>query len=202
MPQRSEVDPRGILGALPDAFILERIAPTVARVRVAGSHISDLLGMEARGMPASCLIMPASRDAFGRIIEDIVNHPASAQLALAGNAGLGWPRLKGQMLLLPLRSDTGEVNRMLGCLATQGKPGKGPRRFEVKGSALRRVRSAVAEPARALPVPPAVRETVGDAPLFSRPNTRQVRTSPIGSPSARLQDTSAPHLKLVVNEPA
>ncbi len=48
VPFRSEIDPRGIERALPYTFILERIAPGLARFRLAGSHLNDLLGMSAR----------------------------------------------------------------------------------------------------------------------------------------------------------
>ncbi len=44
VPMRSDIDPRGIEDALEYAFILERIAPGLARLRVAGSHLSDVMG--------------------------------------------------------------------------------------------------------------------------------------------------------------
>ena len=56
MPRRAEIDPRGIENALEYAFILERIAPGMARIRLAGIHLSDLMGMEVRGMPLTSFI--------------------------------------------------------------------------------------------------------------------------------------------------
>ena len=44
VPSRSEVDPRGIEAALDRAFVAERIAPGVARLRLAGAHLADLNG--------------------------------------------------------------------------------------------------------------------------------------------------------------
>ena len=35
------------------------------------------------------------------------------------------------MLLLPLRSDLGDVTRALGCLIAEGEIGQGPRRFDL-----------------------------------------------------------------------
>lgn len=60
MPKRSEIDPRGIESALEYTFILERIAPGMARLRIAGSHLSDLMGMEVRGMPLTSFITPTA----------------------------------------------------------------------------------------------------------------------------------------------
>ena len=41
VPQRAEVDPRGIERALEYAFILDRIAPGIGRFRLAGMHLTD-----------------------------------------------------------------------------------------------------------------------------------------------------------------
>ncbi|MCB2111761.1 MAG: PAS domain-containing protein, partial [Rhodobacteraceae bacterium] len=49
VPYRSEIDPRGIESALEHTFVLERIAPRIARFRLAGVHLCDLMGMEVRG---------------------------------------------------------------------------------------------------------------------------------------------------------
>ena len=56
IPARSEVDPRGMQDALEYAFLIERIAPGMAKLRVSGSHVSDLMGMEMAGMPMSSMI--------------------------------------------------------------------------------------------------------------------------------------------------
>ena len=60
VPKRSEIDPRGIEGALENAFIVERVAPGIARLRIAGSHLNDLMGMEVRGMPLTALFNPGA----------------------------------------------------------------------------------------------------------------------------------------------
>ena len=64
VPMRSDVDPRGIERSLEHAFILERIAPQMARFRLAGMHLTDLMGMEVRGMPTTALFAPAARAAL------------------------------------------------------------------------------------------------------------------------------------------
>ncbi|MFP4328733.1 MAG: PAS domain-containing protein [Paracoccaceae bacterium] len=129
LPRRGDIDPRGIEDALEYAFIAERIAPGHARLRVAGMHLSDLVGMEARGMPLSTLIAAQGRRAFAETLEKVFAQPAIARLSLRAQAGFGRPDLEGQMLLLPLRSESGEVSRVLGCLETLGRMGRAPRRF-------------------------------------------------------------------------
>lgn len=131
VPLRADVDPRGIEGALEHAFILERVAPRVARFRVAGAHLNDLMGMEVRGMPMSSIFAPATRVDLVPLLEQVFLTPAVAELTLRGEAGMGRPPLVGSLLILPLRSDLGDVSRALGCLVTRGAIGHAPRRFEV-----------------------------------------------------------------------
>ncbi|MGB3243126.1 MAG: PAS domain-containing protein [Sulfitobacter sp.] len=132
VPKRSEVDPRGIENALENAFILERIAPGVARIRVAGSHLNDLMGMEVRGMPLTAFIAPTHRRQVADALEEMFQTPArcTLELSAAGTAAARAP-LDARLLLLPLKSDLGDVSRALGCLVSKGDIGSAPRRFDV-----------------------------------------------------------------------
>lgn len=136
VPKRAEIDPRGIENALEYAFILERIAPGLARMRIAGMHLSDLMGMEVRGMPVSALVPPAGRDSFAKTLEEVTCRPAIARLHLRAEDGIGKPPLEGRMLLLPLENDFGDISRMLGCFETRGRIGRAPRRFDVTKTEL------------------------------------------------------------------
>jgi hypothetical protein len=131
LPKRSEVDPRGIEMALENAFILERIAPGVARLRVAGTHLNDLMGMEVRGMPLTAFFAPAHRRVVADALEEMFQTPASCTLNLSGTPSIARPALEGRLLLLPLQSDLGDVSRALGCLVTKGDIGTAPRRFDI-----------------------------------------------------------------------
>lgn len=131
VPHRADVDPRGIEDALNYAFILERIGPGLARIRIAGMHLGETMGMEVRGMPISSFFAPASREAFARALGAVTGGPAKMMLDLQGESGWGQPQLAARMVLLPLRSDLGDVSRMLGCFETIGSLGKAPRRFTV-----------------------------------------------------------------------
>ncbi|WP_137700478.1 PAS domain-containing protein [Marimonas lutisalis] len=146
VPRRSEIDPRGIENALEYAFVLERIAPGLARLRIAGMHLNDLMGMEVRGMPVSSFIPPAGRSRFSETLEAVLNTPATARVTLSAETGIGKPALEGQMVLLPLQSDLGDISRVLGrvlgCFETSGPIGRAPRRFNLMHTELRPVNSA------------------------------------------------------------
>lgn len=131
VPARADVDPRAIARILDHAFILERIAPGAGRLRLAGRHLIDLMGMEVRGMPVCALINTTSRGRFSDVLESVFKAPQIAQLTLQASASYARPHLSAQMLLLPLRSDLGDVTRALGCLVAEGDPGVAPRRFDL-----------------------------------------------------------------------
>lgn len=131
VPLRSEVDPRGIERALEYAFVLERIGPSISRFRLAGMHCTDLMGMEVRGMPATTFFTPAWRQKFAQILEGVFEGPEMADLTLVSEGGYGRPELKARMIILPLKSDFGDVSRALGCLVSDGPIGRAPRRFDL-----------------------------------------------------------------------
>ncbi|MEM9248270.1 MAG: PAS domain-containing protein [Pseudomonadota bacterium] len=131
VPARSEVDPRHIEDVLDCAFIVERIAPGMARFRVAGMHLSDLMGMEVRGMPLSAFFTPDARRTLSDGLEHAFDDPAVVRLSLQAETSIGRPEMEGRLLLLPLKSDFGDVSRALGCMVTRGATGRTPRRFEI-----------------------------------------------------------------------
>ncbi len=131
VPARSRIDPRGIESALSYAFILERVAPTVARFRLAGSHLADLMGMEVRGMPLTAMFLPDARAVAGEALDRAFTRPARVTLALTGERGVGRAPLDARMILLPLRDEEGRVTRVLGALEARGQIGRQPRRFAV-----------------------------------------------------------------------
>ena len=133
VPLRADLDPRGIEGALPASFILERVAPGQARFRVAGQELTQLVGSDVRGMPIGILFSPAARDAAGAALEATFAGPEAVELELQAETGFARPRLRGRMILLPLRSDLGCISRALGCLVTTGPTGRAPRRFDLSG---------------------------------------------------------------------
>lgn len=131
VPLRADVDPRGIEAALDYSFIVERVASGVVRFRLAGSQLSELMGMDVRGMPLTSLITPDSRDEMCEAIEAVFEGPEILEVGLVSEAGAQRQKLLGQIILLPLMSDLGDISRALGCLPTRGAMGRAPRRFAV-----------------------------------------------------------------------
>lgn len=174
VPDRADVEPKGIRRALDYAFILERIAPGAARFRLAGRHLVDLMGMEVRGMPVCSLLNPASRGRLSDVLETVFKGPQIAEVSLRSEVGYGRPLLTGRMLFLPLKSDLGDVTRALGCLVTEGQIGRGPRRFDLTRDAV----FPVIEGAQPLtPNPGGFQDDAAPwrPPALARPLTRPVR---------------------------
>ncbi len=152
LPRRAQIDPRGIEGALEGAFILERIAPGIARFRLAGMALVELMGMEVRGMPLSALFDPVGRRALATGLEQVFSGPAVLDLRLVAERGIGRPELTGRMLILPLADDDGQIRLALGCLATAGEPGRTPRRFRITATTEQSLAATPAPRASTAPV--------------------------------------------------
>jgi hypothetical protein len=131
LPARADIDPRGIAGALENAFLLERIAPGMAKFRLCGMGLHDIMGMEPAGMPLSILFDPLARDRLSTALEQVFAGPSALELWLEAERGIGKPALAGRMLILPLRDGAGEVRMALGGLVTSGAVGRQPRRFAI-----------------------------------------------------------------------
>jgi hypothetical protein len=168
LPRRDQIDPRGIAGALENVFLLERIAGGHARFRLAGMLLSDLMGMEVRGMPLTTLFDPAARVRLTEALEPVFTAPSGLEMWLEAERGLGRPVLEARMMLLPLTGSLGEPSLALGCIAFAGAIGRAPRRFTVAGM--------VREPL-ALPVM---------QPVFAESAAVYVPPPPRGKPVLRL----------------
>jgi len=108
VPYRSEVDPRGLEGALEHMFILERTAPGQARFRVAGMRLNSFMGMEVRGMDIASLFEIPSRGEISNAFSRLFEGPARLAIPLAGNLG--------RVAAFPLRGPSGAVDRAMGCI--------------------------------------------------------------------------------------
>ncbi len=149
-PLRSDVDPRGMAGALEYSFVIERVAPGIARFRIAGMELTDIMGMDVRGMPMLSLIDPPSRADFGHALEAVFAGPAILEMSLEAERGIGRPALEGRLLILPLRNRAGATALAMGCLATEGVTGRAPRRFAIARKMLTPLADATPAPALAL----------------------------------------------------
>ncbi|MEM9474075.1 MAG: PAS domain-containing protein [Pseudomonadota bacterium] len=145
-PARAEVEPRGLGSALDRAFILERIAPGLARFRVAGRQLVNAMGIEVSGLPLTVCFQAPERDRLSDALEQVFAAPATLRLSLLSPPGIGRPPFGGQMLILPLHDDLGGRSRALGCFVTTGTPGRAPRRFVIKGCVARDVEASAPNP--------------------------------------------------------
>ncbi|WP_050602479.1 PAS domain-containing protein [Ruegeria sp. 6PALISEP08] len=139
VPTRSQIDPRGLENILQYTFILERIAPGLARFRLAGSHLNALTGMEVRGMPLTAFFQPDDRGGVMNVLEQVFAAPAVAELGVISGGILGRTRMQARMILLPLKSDLGDVTRVLGVMVADGAIGKTPRRFSISDTRIKPV---------------------------------------------------------------
>ncbi|EPX79053.1 PAS domain-containing protein [Litoreibacter arenae] len=189
VPLRSEIDPREITGALEYGFILERLQPGAIRFRLAGMHLNDLMGMEVRGMPLRSFISPSSRARFSAMLERVFTQPEIHEYIMISEDTNG-SLLRARLLILPLKSDGGKVDRAIGCFTTEGVVGLAPRRFRVQET---RVTSLInGEQTRE--VSPE-EQHVKDTPLASGfGETQQPFTAQAGCPEG------GPHLRLVVSD--
>ena len=180
VPSRSEIDPRGLEGVLGNAFILERITGGLARFRIAGSHLADVTGLELRQMPISALFLPGSREILSSALEAVFDEPAIVRMSITSPGGFGREPLRGELILLPLRSDLGDVDRVLGGIVFEGKIGRTPRRIEIEGQS-RKSLTGFAGPLRAdtpievnTPVPQAPQVKPTEPPSITRGHLRLV----------------------------
>lgn len=191
IPRRRLIEPHGLRDALAHVFLIERIAPGLARFRLAGTHLSQVMGMEVRGMPLSAVLAPASRDGARVLVEAVFAGPSIVELALESDRGLGRPALQGRMILLPVGDEDETCGRALGCFVTEGDIGRGPRRFAITRQRTETVMPrppllpakqapAFAEDPRAftLPSPPAPAFPAAAPVSLAAPATRPPRGKP------------------------
>ena len=168
IPLRSQIDPRGMSATLEYTFILERIAPGMARFRIAGQHLCGLAGMEVRGMPLTAFFTPVARPEISATLEHVFDTPSVAELDLRGEvARTGAPSVSARMLMMPLRSDFGRVDRILGALMSTDarRPARTPVRFEIDTMQLRPIDGLPADtPAQTGYQPAPFAEGFGEAP--------------------------------------
>lgn len=100
IPMRAALDPRGMSGVLDRVFLAERIGRGVAQVRIAGSALGEIGGMDLRGLPLTVLFCAEARDLVGQVIEQVLHAPAVAELDLVPDRGNG--RVIAQLVLMPL----------------------------------------------------------------------------------------------------
>ncbi len=142
VPNRSQVDPRGLENILSQTFIVERIAPGIARFRLAGQKVNEMAGMEVRGMPLSAFFTPDARKQLGAAMEHMFETPAIVELSLLTESTRSHGPREAHILLLPLRSDLGDISRALGVFVSEGNPNGLSQRFSIEDIDMRTIAAA------------------------------------------------------------
>jgi hypothetical protein len=126
IPVRTDVEPRRIDAILPQCFIMERVAPGIARVRVAGQGLNAIAGLDVRGLPLSALFAVEARPGLQGWLGAVFDTPAVVELPLTQSGGFLRGARSGRMLILPLLGPEGAVTRAIGAVdvAAGWTPGK------------------------------------------------------------------------------
>ena len=163
VPFRSAVEPAAMSLILGHAMILDRIRPGMVRVRIGGRAMSDLMGMEVRGLPVRAFFEIDQRGRATDLFERVFTEPATLELDLACEAA--GAAVRGRMLVLPLRDRDGLVTKALTCLAADRARAEPPNRFRIRNATLSPV-AAASDPGRGL------RAGATDGAAAARPSPR------------------------------
>ncbi|CUH88682.1 PAS domain protein [Phaeobacter sp. CECT 5382] len=189
IPNRSQIDPRGLENILSQTFILERVAPGIARFRLAGQKVNEMAGMEVRGMPITAFFTPDARKQMSAALEQMFESPAIVEVELQTEPSRLRGRREARMLLLPLRSDLGDVSRALGVFISEGNPTSTSQRFGISSIEMRSVaKSADDTEFKAKP-------RGADTPNTDVPNTKA--PNEVNADFAELQSRLAPEKSIL-----
>ncbi len=121
-PKRFEIEPSRIANQLPDTFVLERLDDTSLSFRLAGTRITDALGMELRGRNLFDLFTVQDATTLQHQMEIVTKQCAVGLFRFAADNGDGLS-VSFEMLILPLTHIRDSVERYLGSMAPIDKPG-------------------------------------------------------------------------------
>ena len=111
-PYRAEVDPRDMTGDARHLFVLEDVGKGNLRFRLAGTALIDAFGYELRGMNARSIMDGKARESFVALVSETLAEPGVGYARLHASDGVTvW-----EVVLLPLRGNFGEIDRLIGCL--------------------------------------------------------------------------------------
>ncbi|MBW9114951.1 PAS domain-containing protein [Rhizobium cauense] len=119
-PLRSQVEPTDLRQILSSVFLLETSDAGRVVFRLAGTRICDFFNRDLGGA-ALTELWAHSHDDIETIAAGVMEHAAPALLSVTGCSSAGH-RACFEMILLPLRSDNGRCDKILGALAPDASP--------------------------------------------------------------------------------
>jgi hypothetical protein len=120
-PDRRDIDPTKIRGALAHTFILELNADKEFDFRLAGSHICSAYCRELKGRSFSRLWHARDRDALETMVRAVTEDHAVALLTFQGTTAVS-TKANFETILLPIRHNGSTQTRLLGALTALESP--------------------------------------------------------------------------------
>src|SRR5690242_16499850 len=120
-PDRRDLDPTKIRGALANTFILELNDNSEFDFRLAGSHICAAYARELKGRSFSRLWHPRDRDAMGTLVRAVTEDHAVALITFTGMTAIH-TRTSVETILLPVRHNGSTQSRLLGSMTVVDEP--------------------------------------------------------------------------------
>jgi hypothetical protein len=120
-PDRRDIDPTKIRGALANTFILELNDNREFDFRLAGSHICSAYARELKGRSFTRLWHPRDRDAMETLVRAVTEDHAVALITFLGQTALN-TKLPVETILLPVRHNGSTQTRLLGAMTAMDEP--------------------------------------------------------------------------------
>lgn len=136
-PFRHVFEPAYIGNILPSVFMLDLVGE-IATLKLAGGNMCAMFGDELRGKPFSCLWLNGVERKPSTIITQCADEQKPFVITADGLSTLGMVS-KLEMLLLPLASENGKFERVIGSLSELG-PGIGANKKHIIGMSLTAIR--------------------------------------------------------------
>lgn len=120
-PDRRDIDPTRIRGALANTFILELNETREFDFRLAGSHICAAYARELKGRSFTRLWHPRDRDAMETLVRAVTEDHAAALITFTAMTAIH-TRMSVETILLPVRHNGTTQTRLLGAMTAIDEP--------------------------------------------------------------------------------
>lgn len=120
-PDRRDIDPTRIKGALANTFILELNAENEFAFRLAGSHLCTAYCRELKGRSFTRLWHARDRDAMETLVRAVTEDHAVALITFQGTTPIH-TKTTFETILLPVRHNGSTQSRLLGAMTAIDSP--------------------------------------------------------------------------------
>src|SRR6218665_575874 len=120
-PDRRDIDPTRIRGALANTFILELNESSEFDFRLAGSHICGAYARELKGRSFTKLWHQRDREAMDTLSRAVTEDHAVALVTFQGTTAIN-TKVSIETILLPVRHNGSTHSRLLGAMTAIDEP--------------------------------------------------------------------------------